>query len=698
MKRPLRPAVSFAVRLLLVWAVEVALLWLLIAALPGFSLNRMSSGFFAREVLAALIIGLANLAVGPTLIALRIPVNVATAGITLMVVNFALLVLAAQFVPDFQVHSLVQDGFIGAVLLSIANTLLTAFVALDDDYSYMQFALGAIRRQGLHAQDREGATMRGMVLLEIDGLSYRRMQQAMTDGLMPHVAQLVKAGTHCLSRFDCGLPSQTSSSQAGILFGDNREVPAFRWYDKRARRMFVSNHLEDARAINDFFSNGRGLLRGGASINNLINGDAARSLLTLSALSGSNKHPTERATDVLNAFWLNPYTFARAVALSIVDLFRELFQAVRQVLKNERPRINRMHGGYPLLRILTNVFLRDLSTFAVMQEIIRCTPIIYTTFIGYDEVAHHAGPDTDDAMSTLRGYDKQVRHVLQVIDQLAPMPYDLFLLSDHGQSAGATFRQRYNQSLSEYIAALTRPDTSVQEIKTMEAGSSYVRALTAELQAASAELAKRPKTRIRRASMRATVRTLGEINRNMPIEKPHDAEVVVCASGCLAHIYFNALGNDKVCLDDIEKAHPQLIQSLVNHEGVGFVVGYDDDGDVLVLGKGGAHNVSDGTVSGEDPLAPFGDAHMRAEQVLRLARFQDAGDLILNSTLFPDGSVAAFEELVGSHGGLGGQQTDAFLLHPCDDHVQTVRIDNAYQVYELLERWKMNGKARHRRS
>lgn len=693
MKRPLSPAVSFMLRLLLVWAVEVVLLWLLIAALPGFSINRVSPGFFAREVLAALLIGLANLAVGPTLIALRIPVNMLTAGVTLMAVNFTLLMLAAQFVPDFQIRSLVQDGLIGAVLLSIANTVLTAFVAMDDDYGYMQFALGAMRRQGVRAQRlREASNQRGMVLLEIDGLSYERMQRAMEEGLMPATAKLVEAGSHCLLHFDCGLPSQTSSSQAGILFGDNRDVPAFRWYDKRACRMIVSNHLDDARAINDFFSNGKGLLRGGVSINNLFNGDAARSLLTLSTIAGNNKQPTERATDVLNTFWLNPYTFSRAVALSIVDLFRELIQAVRQSLRGDLPRINRLRGGYPALRILTNVFLRDLSTFAVMQEIIRGTPIIYTTFVGYDEVAHHAGPDTPDAMSTLRGYDKQVRHVMQAIDQLAPMPYDLFLLSDHGQSTGATFKQRYGKTLAQYIDALTRPETSVEEIKTMEAGRSFVRALTAELQAASAELAKQPNTRIRRASMRATARTLGEISRTMPAERQHDAEVVVCASGCLAHVYFNALGNDKVCLDDIEKAHPQLIQSLVNHEGIGFVVGYDEDGDVLVLGKRGAHNVSDGTISGEDPLAPFGDVALRAEQVLRLARFQVAGDLILNSTLYPDGTVAAFEELVGSHGGLGGQQTDSFLLHPCAEHVKDHRIDNAYQVYALLERWKMNGK------
>lgn len=690
MKRPFHPAVSFALRLLLIWVVEAVLLWLLIATLPGFSINRVSPGFFARELLAALVIGLVNLAVGPALIALRIPLNVATAGVTLITVNFTLLLIAAQFVPDFQIRSIVQDGLIGALLLSIANTVLTAFVAMDDDYGYLQFALGTLRRKEAVTPPGTPA-QRGMVLLEVDGLSYRRMQDVMANGVMPATAKLVEAGTHCMLHFDCGLPSQTSSSQAGILFGDNRDIPSFRWYDKRARRMFVSNHLDDARAINDFFSNGRGLLRGGASINNMLNGDAARSLLTLSTLTGNNKQPTQRATDVLNAFWLNPYTFARAIALSIVDMFRELFQALMQSLRGEVPRINRLRGGYPFLRILTNVFLRDLATYAVMQEIVRGTPIIYTTFVGYDEVAHHAGPDTHDALDTLRGFDKQVRHVLQAIDQLAPMPYDLFLLSDHGQSAGATFKQRYGLSLAQFIDALTRPETSVEEMKTVEAGRSFVGALTAELQAASAELAKQPNTRIRRASMRATARTLGEITRKLPAEKPHDAEIVLCASGCLAHLYFNAIGNDKVCLDEIEKVHPQLIQSLVNHEGIGFVVGYDDDGDVLVLGKRGARNLSDGTVSGEDPLAPYGDAPARAEQVLRLARFQVAGDLILNSTLFADGSVAAFEELVGSHGGLGGEQTDAFLLHPCADHVKDHVIDNAYQVYALLERWKANG-------
>ena len=46
---------------------------------------------------------------------------------------------------------------------------------------------------------------------------------------------------------------------------------------------------------------------------------------------------------------------------------------------------------------------------------------------------------------------------------------------------------------------------------------------------------------------------------------------------------------------------------------------------------------------------------------------EHAPDLLLISQYDPElGEVAAFEELVGSHGGLGGPQTEPFILHPTD--------------------------------
>ncbi len=199
----------------------------------------------------------------------------------------------------------------------------------------------------------------------------------------------------------------------------------------------------------------RGLLRGGSSINNLMAGDAEKSVLTLSTLGTLNEQERSRRTQDLIVFWLNPYLFTRSLALSVGEVLIELGQALRQRLRNVRPRINRLERGYPLVRALTNVFLRDISTYLVALDVVRGVPAIYTTYLSYDEVAHHAGPDTADALNTLRSLDRQIRRIRNVIAAKAPRAYDLFVLSDHGQSAGATFRQRYGQTLTEFIAAHT---------------------------------------------------------------------------------------------------------------------------------------------------------------------------------------------------------------------------------------------------
>jgi hypothetical protein len=90
--------------------------------------------------------------------------------------------------------------------------------------------------------------------------------------------------------------------------------------------------------------------------------------------------------------------------------------------------------------------------------------------------------------------------------------------------------------------------------------------------------------------------------------------------------------------------------------------------------------VHTGDVVGNDPLEPFGDVELRNWQVRRVADFSNAGDLILNSTFYPDGTVAALEELIGNHGGLGGEQTDAFIFHPGDMEVPETRNSQDFKT------------------
>jgi hypothetical protein len=51
-----------------------------------------------------------------------------------------------------------------------------------------------------------------------------------------------------------------------------------------------------------------------------------------------------------------------------------------------------------------------------------------------------------------------------------------------------------------------------------------------------------------------------------------------------------------------------MIDALVQHEGIGMVVGYADDMTAVALGKGGQRNLHTGAVVGVDPVAPYARA------------------------------------------------------------------------------------------
>ncbi|HFE66307.1 MAG TPA: hypothetical protein ENJ93_03505, partial [Chloroflexi bacterium] len=511
--------------------------------------------------------------------------------------------------------------------------------------------------------------------------SYQRIQKAIEMGLMPTLKKMLESGTHRLSRIDCGLPSQTSACQAGIMYGDNHDIPAFRWYDKDDGRLYVSNNFTDAFELNLRYANGQGLLREGTSINNLMSGEADNTLMTMSTMKGSKLGDSPRTSKDLYLVFVNPYFFTRAIVLTVWDLLVEFFQGARQRIRNEFPRINRLEKGYPILRALTNVFLRDISAYTVILDIMRGSPAIYTTFVGYDEIAHHAGPDTKDALDSLHGFDKQLARILDVIEHKAPRPYDVFVLSDHGQSVGATFLQRYGMTLGELLEELAAGQGKVAEINATENARGQTSALLQEIENLQTTSSV---GRIQGAALNRTSKALEKRVQEEEITVPMDADVLALVSGNLANVYF-PLRKGKITAPELEEAYPGLLESLVAHPGIGLVIIHEagNDGDEpWVLSKSEGRNLRTGVIEGEDPLLPYGDAEFRAAQLLRLADFPHAGDLIVISTLYPDGQVAAFEELVGSHGGLGGQQTDAFLFHPADMDVPPTA--NSADVYHLL--------------
>ena len=114
-----------------------------------------------------------------------------------------------------------------------------------------------------------------------------------------------------------------------------------------------------------------------------------------------------------------------------------------------RPRGHR-GGIYPLLRGAMCVIVRDLIVFGVLTDMMRGRPAVYATFASYDEVAHHSGLERADTLEALRKLDQQFGRIERA-RRYAPRPYEIVVLSDHGQTQGATFKQRNGYGLDELV-------------------------------------------------------------------------------------------------------------------------------------------------------------------------------------------------------------------------------------------------------
>jgi hypothetical protein len=443
----------------------------------------------------------------------------------------------------------------------------------------------------------------GLVVVQMDGLSRPVLERFLADGRMPVLKGLIGSGRLSLEGWTPLLPPCTPASQAGILHGQNDEIPGFRWFEKASRRLMVANHLHDAAEIERRTSNGQGLLaRDGASIGNLLAGDAAFSHLTLATMEDETTHrgPTDAAR-----FTLDPRRWVRIVVESFTELLREVVQARRQRVQDVEPRMPR-GLRYAVERVVANVPLRILSTDLVRREIALGRRIVYVDFTGYDEIAHHCGPGREETAGAAARIDASIGEIVEAIDG-APRPYALVVLSDHGQSLGWTFYQRFGITLEELIASSTGERRTYHGATwATEYDNGLARLLHHvsghRLGPAIAGFAERRPGRSHHRPSRLVD------SRGAPLANPADAQeadVVVCASGNLALVYLTDMPG-RATRETLEARHPDLVPKLVEHPGVGFVVLRTGRG-VEAVGRHGTRNLEDGSITGADPLEGYGN-------------------------------------------------------------------------------------------
>ena len=588
-----------------------------------------------------------------------------------IVAQFGAIVVLGRVLPGIHVGDTAAAVW-GAVLLTALNSLFAELVAVSDDDSYYSVL---VRRLVAREFRQPKEPIPGLLVIQIDGLSLPVLREAIRAGRAPVLGRLVRDGEATLHPWIAMLPATTPASQAGILHGNNDGIAGFRWYEKATARMLVANHPDDAAEIVRRVSDGKGLLADdGASIGNLVTGDAPRSYLTMATIEKRAPAHDDRR---LRGFFVTTVNYVRLLVLMVGEVAKELYQAERQRGSSVEPRMHRdLH--FAIERAATNIALRTVSTALVIEEMYGRAPTIYVDYTGYDAIAHHCGPERVEAIDALAGIDRAIGSLLKAA-RYSGRPYRMVVLSDHGQCLSATFQQRCGQTL-EAVIAEQLPDTlTIVGTTGAVESAGYGRRIAAEFGRGSG-LGPLVARRLPGGPGRPRGASGSDAVRALP-------DVVVASSGNLAHVYFTSEPGQMVS-EAIEKQHPGLIEALARHPGIGAVVSRSAAGHVLVLGTSGRTDLSAAEPDGNDPLAGYGP--QAAEALRRLAAFPTAGDLILLGAVDDvTGEVTAFEELVGSHGGLGGRQTEPFILCPATLRLTDHPPLGAPALYRQLVAWQV---------
>jgi uncharacterized membrane protein YvlD (DUF360 family) len=675
------------VRYFLVWMADALSIGITALLLPGIYFVRDSEFWFLNAFIVALGFALLNMLIRPVLILLILPINFISLGLTTLVLNGGLFYLIAALLDSFVIERF-TGALIGMLVLTTVNTLLGNLIRLGDDYSI--FSAMMDKWSKLTRPKLPDTRERGLVIVQIDGLAYETLHRAIDRGRMPFLATLLNRGDFAIKSWFCGLPSQTSAVQAGMFYGSSYDIPGFRWYNKEERREIVSSSSSDVNEIDARLGrSGNSLLKDGTCINSLIHGGARKKLLTLSVILEKDFRRRVREVEDFAIFSLHPYLYNRAFLFLILDFLTDRMQSMLAIIRRKRPRIKR-NIRFSFLRAIGTAFLRESSTFFLIEDLVRGIPVVYVNYIGYDIVSHHSGPHTFDAISTLSAIDRQIWKINRAITHKAARQYDIIVMSDHGQSRSIPFSMLYGQTLAGFIEEKLKTPSTQTPGDTAE--RAYFATLLSEMELAESAFAPPPLMRARRTLEKIQSRVWDE-----PVTTEELKGIVVCSSGNLAHVYFSE-SPGRVTTEQLLKYFPTFLDLLVSHPGIGFVVTINEDGEILVMGKRGMRRLKSGQVEGKDPLHLYATSNSdKLERGLRkLCEYPSSGDVILNGSFLDNGAVVTFENQVGTHGGAGGLQTEPFVIYPERYNRRFTEINSPEEMHEFMS-WIMADGVKERR-
>lgn len=735
-KESIKELIKFIVYIIL----EGVLFYFIITATGKMTLPNFETAF-----LVIVLLSLINALLWPFISYFSLRFIVITLGIGTFIIDGIILYIMSLFIPGVHIEG--TSLLTTPLIIGLISSFLSLVLNIDDDNSYYQNVL----EKEINAIYKDPVDKEGFIFLEIDGLSYNTLQKALDRGDMPTLSKWIEKGDHKLTRWETDLSSQTSASQAGILHGNNSNIPAFRWVEKdNDNRIISSNGLENSEILEKRISDGKGLLSNkGASRSNLFSGDAEDYILTFSNLTKSKS--------IMTTSWYylysKPYVLTRIALLLLFDIIMEVGSRIRQLILNIQPRLKWRGFAYYIARIGSNVAMREAVTYTIIGDIIAGQyNAIYATYMGYDEIAHHTGVEDYDAFYSLRQIDKQLQRIEKATEK-AQRKYKIIVLSDHGQSNGFTFKQKYGITLKDLVSDMLpdnisihsilhsnddyfrkkysledyvegkvdntreRIDTTVDNTKeridnTVDNAKERIENTRERIDIHPMEKLSKLKDNSRFSEYRDKLRIdnrffnddesfsdklnkiSSDLNWNISFSSKttvskDTAQAMVLSSGNLGLIYFTDWSN-RMTYEQIEDAFPGLLKALSHHDGIGFVMVKSSIYETVVLSKDSVLYLESGHCTGEKFYEKYGD-HI-IEKLRRTDSFEHVPDILVNSDYdVENDEVYAFEELIGNHGGAGGNQQYPFILYPSDweldEEIFGAENVNKFFMREMEKSW-----------
>ncbi len=515
------------------------------------------------------------------------------------------------------------------------------------------------------------------LIIEIDGLSYPAFRYAMKKGWMPFLKKLHLHGFKIQPYF-CGLPSNTFASQAGIFYGKNDSLPGFKFVDKKELRRYSFLQIRHVKHLEEkYYKDSFGILQNGTAITTSFSGGAPKTILTLSKILEETDPSKLGFYRYLTYYTLNPFFLSRVLYYSIKDFLIEIKENIYDILKHfvKGKKINHLfrYPLFPFKRIFCNTIFKELSVFGTIMEMYRNIPYIYLSLIGYDELGHFRGPYSHSAKSNLVAIDRAIKRIYRYTQG-----YDIYIISDHGMIPSIPFERIYKYSLEEFIEhcieknvksdfSNENPRINLLSLKIKRLKRSLYQPINSFLQI----ILKVPKNQ----------RSRTKVTKN---------SIQLEISSNLAHLYFTS-SPQQLNLSDIKKQYRYLIDNIVQHPGVGIIIGKQNN-KIMIKNKFGQIILEKNKTlfKGKRFLQDYGDEKLLIKQIKEFMKMKNIGDLIIIGN-YNKRTMVAFDNFhLGTHSAFGGEQGKAFFMSKQDLNLSSVT--NSKELHEIFKKYHKKNK------